>query len=677
MMKKTLALLLVIAMVASCFVGCGTTNTPAQTENPTTTDAGGETAPVETVPAVEYGPDGREIAAEQIYRTLYTSEVTTMNYLSSGNTYDLVVGANTVDWLVEPDQYGNIGPGLAESWEVSDDGLTWTFHLRQGVNWYDYQGNQMAEVTANDFVAAIRYVCDAANEASNSYLVEDWIVNASEYWAYTAAVLDGFQDENGNYLDGDPTQGEVSIVPAVTPDQIGVEAIDNYTLVYHMCIPRPYFPTALQFGCYWPAPAQLLEELGPDFGTDNTKMWFCGAYILSTYEPQNERVYTKNANYWDAEHVYIEQIIQTYNAEASIIAPEMYLRGEVDYASISAELLDDWLADPEKSQLVSPTRVSNDYSYFFCFNFEPMFEEEYEPANWSIAVNNENFRQSIFHGLDRIRAMSVIYPNNAEDLIENTITPKAFSQYEGKDYTVYGDLAAITARDSFDEAAALQYKEAAVAELTAAGCTFPIKIPISYNSSMTDWGSECTVVEQQLEGLLGADFIDVIVVPGPSTGFLGAIRRTGSYALLKCNWGADYADPETWTDPFTDGNSYNFAYDTTEKFGKNTKTAETMDIIAQYMAMVDEAKAITADANARYEAFAKAEAFYINHAMLIPFGITGGDYQVSKLNLFEGEYSSCGQATSRYKFQRVYTTAMSQEMFDQQYAAWAAAMGLE
>ena len=220
-MKKTLALLLVIAMVASCFVGCGTN--PATEPSPAATEVGSEaTAPVEATPSVEYGPDGREVAAEQVYRTLYTSEVTTMNYLSTGNTYDLVVGANTVDWLVEPDQYGKIGPGLAESWEVSDDGLTWTFHLRQGAYWYDYQGNQMAEVTANDFVAAIQYVCDAANDASNSYLVEDWVVNASEYWAYTAAVLDGFQDAEGNYLDGDPTQGEASIVPAVTADQIGL-----------------------------------------------------------------------------------------------------------------------------------------------------------------------------------------------------------------------------------------------------------------------------------------------------------------------------------------------------------------------------------------------------------------------------------------------------------------------
>ena len=266
--------------------------------------------------------------------------------------------------------------------------------------------------------------------------------------------------------------------------------------------------------------------------------------------------------------------------------------------------------------------------------------------------------------------------DNAEELIQNTITPKTFAVNGDKDYTTYGNLAAIADTDSFDEALALEYAATAKTELEAAGCTFPIKIPLPYNSGMASWGDECMVIEQQLENLLGSDFIDIIVVQGPSSGFLGSVRRVGKYALLKCNWGADYADPETWTDPFVDGNSYNFAYDTTARFDKTTKTEETMAIVAEYWRLVDEAKAITSDIDARYTAFANAEAYYIEHAMLIPYGVTGGDYEVTKLNPFEGQYCSCGQATSRYKGQKVYETAMSQEMFEQQLAAWEAEMGL-
>ena len=95
-------------------------------------------------------------------------------------------------------------------------------------------------------------------------------------------------------------------------------------------------------------------------------------------------------------------------------------------------------------------------------------------------------------------------------------------------------------------------------ELTAAGCKFPVKVYMRYNPDTTNWDKECQVVEQQLENALGKDYIDVIVEAGPSTGFLGAVRRTGDFGLMKCNWGADYADPQTWTDPFSKTNTYNF-----------------------------------------------------------------------------------------------------------------------
>ena len=87
-------------------------------------------------------------------------------------------------------------------------------------------------------------------------------------------------------------------------------------------------------------------------------------------------------------------------------------------------------------------------------------------------------------------------------------------------------------------------------ELTAEGATFPIKVLMKYNPSTTNWAEECAVVEQQMEGVLGTDFIDIIVEAGPSDSFLTQVRRSGDYAFMKCGWGADYADPETWTDPF-------------------------------------------------------------------------------------------------------------------------------
>ena len=733
-MKKMLAMLLAVAMIVACFAGCQSnapvdTNQPADSQQPTDSNQPTDTtAPEPVQPESNVGPDGREFADEQVYRTLYSSEVTTMNYLVSGTTYELVVGANTIDSLVENDPYGNIVPCAAESWESEDETVTlivpavkklndngelelvsertteeangqkWTFHLRAGQYWYDADGNQKDPVTANDYVAAARYVCDSAMDCSNSYLMDGWIVNATERLGYTAALLaepveqgkeegkdqDIVIDADGVIWEGkdwDEDKGVYTTwveIPLTNPEDLGVEAADDNTLVYHLVKPRPYFPTALQFGTYWPAPAALLAELGENYALDNYSMWFNGAYILSTFKPQEKRIYTKNVNNWDAEHIYIESIEQTYNAEASTIAPELFLRGEVDYADIGSDIVADWLSDPEKSQMISSSRVTGDYSYFFGFNFEPTFDAEYEPENWVIAVNNENFRKAVFHGIDRDGYLAAKYPGDDPEIHKiNTITPKGFSVNNGKDFVMYGGLAKYTETESFNEQLAVEYRDKAKTELEAAGCKFPIKVPINYNSSSGTWGNATVVLEQQLEDLLGADFIDIIVVSYSGNSFLKETRRNGNYALQELNWGADFMDPETWADPFERENSYNFFCHDTDTYNvyRDTKTEETNALIDQYYALVDEARTKTADMDERFEAFAAAESFYIDHAIVVPGFISGGSYCATKLNGFEGQYAMMGQSSSRYKGQHLYKTAMSQDMFDAQYNEWYASMG--
>ena len=630
-MKKLLALVLCLCMALS-LVACTTTTEPAESPS-SSSSVGGADEPDSTT------------TEPMVYRDLYSSEVTTLNYLIASQQWDQQVAANVIDSLVENDPYGNIIPGLALSWENSEDGLTWTFHLREGVKWYDYQGNEIAEVTANDFVDALEYVMTAENE-SLTYSQVACIKNAEAF--YNKEITDFAE--------------------------VGVKALDDYTLEYTLEQPTPYFLSGLTYTPWFPAYGPLLDELGKDFGTSNDKLYYCGAYILAEYEPQGHHLYVKNENNWDADQIYIDRIERTYNAEAATLGPQMILRDEIDTSDISMDIVDDWKAN--NAEYLSRSRTDSMWSYFYCFNFDPTYDEQYAPEDWATAVNNENFRLSIMHGLDRVNAMQVYDSANPEGLLNNTITPLSFAS-ASQDYAYYGGLDKYTDGETFDADLALEYKAKAVEELTAAGCKFPIIIPMNYNPSVDTWADQCAVIKQQLEDLLGTDYIQIEVLAWSGQSFLNETRSNGNYAIQLLNWGADYLDPETWTDPFAQDSGYNFFYDSTEKNGinQNTKTEETIALYEEYRSLVDLAKAETSDMDKRFELFAAAEAFYLEHAIVIPMFVTGGSYQATKLNAFEGQFAAMGQSTSRYKGQYVYKTAMTQDQFNQQLAAWQEAMG--
>ena len=594
------------------------------------------------------------------FRTLYSGEVQTLNYLTTSTTNDYAISANIIDCLVDYDQYGNITPGLAESWESNDDMTEWTFHIRKGVKWVDNNGKEMADVTANDWVAAARYVNDAAHESDNQYMYDTGAVvhNAQAYYDYTAYML---ASENGT-KDTDADGEKLEPVDPVNAEDIGVEAPDDYTLVYKLDAPCSFFTSIVSYTSYMPVSQACLDEFGDSFGLDNESLWYNGAFVLSTYEPQEKHVLTKNASYWDKDHVYLDEVVSTYNADASSVEANMYKNGEIDYASISADLLDSWLKDDAVKDEVHGSRPDNSFSYFFCFNFDPQFDAEYEPDNWKIAVNNENFRKAMMASLDRVKALTVSEPYNPEKLLNNTVTPANFAAAAGKDYTQYDALKDITNGDSFDAAKAVEYRDKAKEELEKEGCTFPVKVLMPYNPSVTNWDKECQVIEQQMESVLGTDFIDIIVQAGPETGFLSAVRRSGAYAFMKCNWGADYADPQTWTEPFTEGNNYNF-WDISED-------EETQAIYQEWTDKVTEAEAICTDDEARFNAFAEAEKLLIDHAIIVPFKIDDGGYTASKLNPLEGEFAPYGVALQRYKFQHLGEKSMSMDEFNTALAEW-------
>ena len=655
--KRLIALMLTLVMALS-LAACGGDSTPSDSKAPDSSPSDSQSG---------------DVAGEAVYRTLYSGEVTTLNYLITGTTNELTIATNVVDCLVEYDNYGNIEPALATEWSQNDDATVWTFKIREGVKWVDKDGNEVAEVTANDWVSAIQYVCDANNDSATQYLLTR-IAGADAYYEWTAYQMalptakDG-TDENGNPVkiitDEDGEEEILEEVPEAKLEDIGVKALDDYTLEFTLDDPCPFFLSTVSFGPMMPVYGPFLEECGDKFGTSNEYLLYCGAFILSDFEPQQQRVLTKNQSYWEPECVYLDKIVQTYNAEATTVAVTMYAAGDIDYADVSNDLLTAMMSDPEYSDEIHPSRDDTSYSYWYLFNFDANFDAEYEPENWELAVNNENFRLSIIRALNRLPALAAQDPLDPASFMNNTITPAGFAA-ASKDFTAYGDLSKYTNDYYYNTDEALAYKEKAIEELTADGATFPVKVMMLYNPTSTSWTNESQVVEQALEGTLGSDYIDVIPVAGPETGYLSE-RRAGKYALQKCNWGADYADPETWTDPFAEGSSYSFIFASSDP--------DTQALYAEYLDLVDAAKAITNDMDARYEAFAKAESFLLEHGFALPIHTSARGYQMSRLNLFEGQYSSFGMANLRYKDQHLYEDSMNLEEFQAAYAEWKANLG--
>ena len=607
------------------------------------------------------------------YTVLYARQPATLNYLICSADPDLYHGTHCVDTLVEYDSRGKIREGLATSWEWDADTLTWTFHLRDE-NWVDYTGAVLGPVTAQDFVDALAYLLDPDYASGTASLVTPYVAGAEDYYNYCVwrnNANNGTVAEDGTTYTIDAAgtvtvtaaDGSTTTCPAVDFSSVGVAAVDEHTLTYTLNYDFPGFLSLLNYAPFEPAYGPMLAELGDQFCTSAETACSCGAFYLAEYTPLESWVMKKNPENYDKDNVYIDTIRYIYNQEAIISGPEMVRRGEIDQATISSDILDSWLADDTTKDMVSMERPETGKSYFYFFNFLPYAHQfpnwnttgvdaQYQPDNWAKAVNSTNFRKAFLYAINPAVTLAVTAPEGYENYKLHTITPPSFcADSKGVDYTECGALAKVT--DHFNEATAKQYRDAAVQELTAAGATFPIKVQYPYNPAVVDWDKQCQVFKQQIEGVLndGFDFVDIIITQGPSDNFLNAVRRAGAYEFMSYYWGADYSDPETEVYPFYQeagdrGTCYAFLRTGVED---GIITGETADYVMTYMDMVEKAKAITADLDARYAAFADAEAYLIENALVIPLSLPVPPYIATRLNLWEGQYAPTGFSSNRLK----------------------------
>ncbi len=567
-------------------------------------------------------------------------EYQTLNYLTSWSAVDFYVTANCVDGLLEYDKYGIIQPSLAESYEHNDDYSVWTFKLREGVKWLNSSREEVAEVTADDFVYAAEYILDPINASFNVNSFLGVIEGADEYYAAM---------ENGETPDF---------------DTVGVKALDKYTVQYTMDNGKgtPYFDSAVTYAAYEPANREYVEGLpkgdtgAAQFGIDKDHILYNGAYILDNVVLENEKTFTKNEEYWDAEHVTVDTIkVLHYRDQESIY--EGFMRGDVYRCPIlttTAQRLYD-----EGNPYLIQTDLGAGVRYM-TFNNRTKYSEDVNKA-----LSNLNFRKSLFHGFDRAAYNETTNPINPESIEAFGFSGSDFVYNdEGVDYTMIGAL-----KDwhtsQYDVDKALEYKEKAMAELESEGVTFPVDLIYQYQSGNETTANQAALVKQIIEDNLGTDYITVTLKEYASGGWAD-VRFDGDYAIAFGGWSPDWGDPvNNLTCMMTNAGTAN-EYEDYENAGNCHWN------YPEYDQLVQEADKIT-DKDARYEAFAKAEAYLIENAYFVPLAQGGGTYTMQNYNTYSRIHTGVGIDQFKYKGIEVYDHVITAEENAQLKSEWEAA----
>ena len=626
-MKKTVSRLLALALTAALVLtGCGggtTTEEPADTSENTGTTESTETTEGETAESNE--PAEGEITDLYIPKLL-TRELETFNILYSQRAEDSENLTNLVDGLLETNPEGTLQPAIAEDWGTEDGGKTWTFKIREGVKWVDVNGNEKAECNAHDFAAGMEWVLNFyKNDSSNTSMPLEMLEGAEEYYEYTKTL----SQEEAYALtaeEGSPFS-----------EMVGVEVPDDYTIIYTCVTEKPYFDTLCVYQSLYPISPAMVEELGGPDGVrsmNNENMWYNGPYTMTSYIQGNEKVYTKNPLYWDTE-CKLFNTVTTKMVESADVAFQNFQAGDLDYVDLSESALTTIARDPSNPyyDYLVPS-VPSKYSYQMHFNYNKNNEDGSKDTNWNTAIANEAFRKAWYYGLDLSeywKRTNAIDPFACEN---NYYTmPGLVYTSDGTEYTqLVKEAMGLKDPDGvtparIDADLAQQYKEQAIEELTALGVTFPVEADYYISASSQTALDSANVLAQAFTDSLGDDFVKLNICTFISSN-TNEVVVPHLHSFVINGWGADYGDPQNYLGQECYGpeNAYyseNYSY-----INEITEADEAhADLIADYQeftSMVEAANAITTDLDARYQAYAEAEAYLLDHVFVLPCNYSVG-----------------------------------------------------
>ena len=603
------------------------------------------------------------------YNYVYGGDPATLDYVSTNKKNMTTAVSNGVDGLFENDQYGNLKPSVAESWSVSQDGLTYTYKIRKGVKWYTSDGEEYADVTAKDFVTGLKHAADTKSEAI--YLLQNSVKGLNDY----------VSGDNKNFAD------------------VGIKAIDDHTLQYTLSEPEPYWNSKLTYSVTWPVNADFLKSKGKDFGksTDPTSILYNGPFLLKSLTTKSSIEFVKNENYWDKDNVHFDNVKLTYDDGTDQESLERNFTDGVynlarlfptssNYSKVAKQYKDD-VYYTQPGAAVEGVGINIDRQTYG----HTSKENDQQKSSTKAALLNKDFRQSLSFAINRTNYAAQLNGKEAgKTAVRNIFVKPDFVQADGKNFgtmvmeqlPAFGDeWAGVNLADSQD---GLYNPEKAKAEFTKAkdalqaeGVQFPIHLDVPVNQTNKIYVNQVQSLKESVESALGKDNVVLDLHQMSSDDFYNITYSAANAAAedwdlsVGVAWEPDYLDPSTYLDVLKTTNSENtksfMGYD-----NPNSPAAEKVGL-KEYDQLVDDASKETTNLTARYEKYAKAQAWLTDSSLYIPTTTYNGAAAViSRIKPFSGAYAQAGDKGSTYYFKYLQSqdNIVTKKQYDSAYKDW-------
>ena len=614
---------------------------------------------------------GSNAKGEKTFSYIYETDPDNLNYLTTGKAATANITSNVIDGLLENDRYGNFVPSMAEDWSVSKDGLTYTYTLRKDAKWYTSEGEEYAEVKAQDFVTGLKYAAD--KKSDGLYLVQESIKGLDAY-----------------------VKGEITDF-----SQVGIKALDDYTVQYTLNKPESFWNSKTTMGVLAPVNEEFLNSKGDDFakGTDSSSILYNGPFLLKSIVAKSSVEFAKNPNYWDKDNVHIDKVkLSFWDGQDTNKPTEAFKDGSFTMARLfptSASYTETEKAFKDNivyTQQDSTTYLVGTNIDRQSYKYTSKTTDE-EKTSTKKALLNKDFRQALAFGFDRTAyASQVNGASGATKLLRNLFVPPTFVQADGKNFgemvkdklVTYGDewsnVNLDDAQDGLDnpEKAKAEFAKAKTA-LQAEGVKFPIHLDMPVDQTNTTKVQRVQSFKQSVEENLGSDNVVVDIQQLQKDDVLNityfAETAAGEDWDISDNvgWSPDFADPSTYLDiikPSVGENTKTYL-----GFDSGTNNAAAKQVgLEDYEKMVVEAGEETTDVSKRYEKYAAAQAWLTDSALLIPTTSQTGRPMLSKMVPFTLPFAYSGnKGTSEallYKYLEVQDKAVTVDEYQKAQENW-------